>query len=125
VIALISMLMMVSFHKFTFMSQSARSDVEDLAVIITYLQRCALNTRKPQELSCDVSNNSYSYHGITKKLSDGVAFKVHAGTKGPPSSPVHDVHNPITFEHQKIVINDQGAISSELCMSVIPQPCMH
>ena len=98
----------LSFLDFTI----ARSEIDKLITVCTYMQQLACSTNKEQFLVFDIPNNSYTFNGHTEKLSKQLCFGYLPGIKGPPASPTHNITKTITFAQQRICFYPSGILSS-------------
>lgn len=94
---------------------------DQLAMVITYVQRKAMVTNTVQKIILDPEKNSYRYNypGIKPKtthLAHGVSFGFLSGSYGPPAHPEQLVTNPITFQKTKngyeIICYPDGTMSA-------------
>jgi hypothetical protein len=88
------------------------SEINLLHAACSYLQQTAIATNQTQELTFNLSDNSYSMHDQTHKLPAHITFGVLPEAKGPPSSPHNILREPITFANDTITFSPDGIISS-------------
>lgn len=97
----------------SFLEQSvAHNEIDKLHSITYYLQRRAQMTNQTQVLQFDRLGKSYSFNGKKEILAQGIEFGTLPSTKGPPSSALHAITNPITFKGEKITFHPQGIMQS-------------
>lgn len=89
-----------------------RSEVDKLASVLVYVQRCAILTGKEQILEFDIKNRLYKFDERVFKLPRQVEFGFCQDVKGPPSSPSTVIKLPVTFKSDKIVFYSDGIIDS-------------
>lgn len=87
-------------------------EVYKLQATCRYLQRCAQVTHTIKKLVIDSERHCYSYDDRTEYLPSKVHFGVADGVCGPPSSPLHPIHNPVTFVMNCVEFYPNGVISS-------------
>jgi len=108
-LALFSILIVLAITNTSFMQQSlVHSEIDKLYTIAHYLQRRAQLTHKDQVLQFDRYGRSYSFNGRKELLAKGIEFGTLATIKGPPSTPTHEITNPITFNGERITFKPQG-----------------
>jgi len=92
-----------------------QNEIETLYTTITYLQQKAIASNTKQKLVFCVATNSYRYKQrqktVTHTLHQKIAFGYLAHTKGPPSSPIHAITQPITFHDHQILLLPNGKIT--------------
>lgn len=89
-----------------------QAQLDLLATTCAYLAQTAIATQTPQELIFNTDDNSYSFNNQKHMLPRSIQFGIRDAVKGPPASPAHTVHAPITFAHNTITFWPDGIISS-------------
>lgn len=111
VLALITFMVVMSMGYLQLVDKSlVRNELDTLYMVFVKLQQRARFEHKPIELVFDVSQNSYTYLNTSEKLAPGIVFGVLSGVHGPPSQPVHPIHNPVTFPRQRVIFFPDGKI---------------
>ena len=87
-------------------------NIEKLALDFIFLHQSALTTGKKQVLTFNTKKHCYSYQNRTQYLSTGVQFGAIPSSKGPPSSPEHEIIEPVTFEKYMVVFYPDGKTQS-------------
>lgn len=112
-LAIFCLVVGLTFTNISFLEQSmVHHELNALYCTAHYLQRRAQMTNHEQELKFDRFKRSYSFNGHTHVLPKGIEFGSLAQAKGPPSSPIKGIDNPITFKGEKIIFYPQGIMQS-------------
>lgn len=112
-LAIFCLVITLTFSNVSFLEQSvAHSEIDKLYFVAHYLQRRAQMTNQEQELQFDRFGKSYSFNGRKEMLPQGIEFGTLPGIKGPPSSALHAITNPITFKGEKIIFHPQAIMQS-------------
>lgn len=106
-----------SSYIFVIRSALVKVELERLHIVFVYLNRLSILQSHTLELKFDSKNNTYSYadiHGNIKinNLSKDVIFGTLPGLKGPPSAPINNIVNPISFKDNNVIFYSDGKISS-------------
>ena len=108
-IALFALIITITFPSIWFLkSQQVISEVDKLFSVFSYLQQAAIASNKDFVLQFDKQNNFYSFENTKIQLSKHIKFAIKEGVKGPPSSPVKTLSNPITFIKEEVVFYADG-----------------
>jgi|ERR1700733_107037 len=113
VIAIAALLITICSVNSRFLRSSVVQTQLDLFITTcTYLAQTAIATKTPQTLFLESADHSYSFHNQKHLLPKGMQFGILNAVKGPPASPTHSVHAPITFANNTITFWPDGIISS-------------
>lgn len=115
VIALMIIIMVLTFQGFTFFHRMAvHAELDTIYTHLLAASRRAAVDHEPHIVTFDQTKNAYSsVHRIAHnnyQLSADVTFGLLPGVKGPPAQPKSLVRNPITFEKQRIILHPDGKI---------------
>ena len=112
-LAIFSVIIALTFTNVSFLEQSlAHNEIDKLHSIAHYLARRAQMTNQEQVLQFDRFGKSYRFNGRKETLPKGIEFGTLPSIKGPPSSALHAITNPITFKGERITFHPQGIMQS-------------
>lgn len=113
VVVLIGLLITMTVTNFSYFNRAVLTqEIDKLYAAILFTQNVATVTNSPQSMVFDKSKNAYLFNGRIEKLAKPLEFGFIPLAKGPPSSPQHDINNPITFKNDTIEFSPQGIISA-------------
>ncbi len=108
-IALFALIVTITFPGIWFIrQQQVISEVDKLFSVFSYLQQSAIASNKDLVLQFDRQSSTYSFENGVTKLSAHIKFAIKDGVKGPPSTPVNFIVNPITFIKDQVVFYANG-----------------
>ena len=86
-------------------------EIDRLSSVILALQRKALLDNQTQKLTFDPSHNHYKAD-VLHTLSPGIFFGILPSVKGPPSKPIRELKQAITWPENTLYCYPDGTISS-------------
>ena len=88
------------------------AEVNKLAATCSYLRQKAMTTNAEYVLVFDTEKNEYRCDEIREVLPQRISFGFISQVLGPPGSPTHTIHKPVTFPGNGIHFYPTGIISS-------------
>lgn len=76
------------------------------------LQQSAMARAQQQEMLFDEMGHRYKIDGVWHELPSTIRFGFLPESKGPPSSPTHDIRSAITFPGKKVICFPDGTIQA-------------
>ena len=93
-------------------STIARSEVDKLVAVCSYLQQKAIATNAEIILTFDTQKNEYRCDTVHEALSQRISFGFLSNALGPPGSPSVKIKKAVTFPGYAIHFYPTGIISS-------------
>jgi prepilin-type N-terminal cleavage/methylation domain-containing protein len=112
VIGVLGCIIMLTTVNFNFLNEAVlHQEVEKLYAACMHAQQIALTSSQDQIMLFDLGDKTYTFNGHKERLPQNIEFGYIVGAKGPPSSPINTIINPVTFKSRQIVFSASGIIS--------------
>jgi prepilin-type N-terminal cleavage/methylation domain-containing protein len=89
-----------------------RAELDKLYSVCCYVKQVAQVTGRPEAVSFNLGQHSYSYENVQEKLAPPVVFGAELGAKGPPSSPRSPIARAVTFPNNQIIFHPTGIMQA-------------